>query len=96
MSKYVNKDSLIHLLSDSLNITKGSAQQAIDLIFMEMSDALASEGIVDISGFGKFYIFNRKERMGINPITKERMKIEASKLPKFKPSQTLKNKCNHK
>jgi len=41
-------------------------------------------------------IFDSKARMGINPVTKERMEIPASKLPKFKPSQTLKNKCNRK
>ena len=65
-----------------------------NLIFNEMSDALASDGHVDITAFGKFEIFDRKSRMGINPVTKERMMIPATKLPKFRPSQTLKNKCN--
>lgn len=31
-----------------------------------MSDALASDGHVDITAFGKFEIFDRKSRMGIN------------------------------
>ena len=47
-----------------------------------------------LTAFGKFEIFDRKSRMGINPVTKERMMIPATKLPKFRPSQTLKNKCN--
>lgn len=62
----------------------------MDLIFNEMSDALANDGHVDITAFGKFEIFDRKSRMGINPVTKERMMIQATKLPKFRPSQTLK------
>lgn len=94
MGKYVNKESLTQALSINLNLSKKDAAFAIDLIFNEMSDALANDGHVDITAFGKFEIFDRKSRMGINPVTKERMMIQATKLPKFRPSQTLKNKCN--
>ena len=87
MGKYVNKESLTQALSINLNLSKKDAAFAVDLIFNEMSDALASDGHVDITAFGKF-------GMGINPVTKERMMIPATKLPKFRPSQTLKNKCN--
>lgn len=96
MGKYVNKEALIQTLCLKLNMPKKNAAYAVDLIFDEMSEALASDGNVDISGFGKFEIFNRKSRMGINPVTMERMEIPSSKLPKFRPSQTLKNKCNGK
>ena len=96
MSKYVNKESLTEALYQKLNISKKDAASAVELIFDELSDALASDGSADITGFGKFVIFDRKERMGINPVTKERMMFNATKLPKFKPSQTLKNKCNAK
>jgi DNA-binding protein HU-beta len=94
MPKYVNKESLVDTLSSTHKLKKKDALEIVNLIFDEMSEALASEGTVEITAFGKFYIFDRKSRMGINPITKEKMKIEATKLPKFKPSQTLKNKCN--
>ena len=74
-------------------------ESVVDLPQMEnneMSEALADNGTVDITGFGKFVLFFRKARMGINPVTKDRMEIPSSRLPKFKPSQTLKNKCNNK
>ena len=96
MAKFVNKESLALVLCDHLNISKKDASYAIDLIFNEMSEAMANEGYIDITGFGKFEIFFRKERMGINPVTKERIQIPATKLPKFRPSQTLKNKCNNR
>lgn len=96
MAKFVNKESLTHCLSENLNISKKDAGYAVELIFSQMSEALASDGMVDITGFGKFEIFDRKARMGINPVTKEKMEIPSSKLPKFRPSQTLKNKCNKK
>ncbi len=94
MVKYVNRESLAQALSNDLNITKKDAMQALSIIFDEMSEALAQGGKVDISSFGKFEIFYRKERMGINPNTKEKVLVAASNVPKFKPSQTLKKKCN--
>jgi DNA-binding protein HU-beta len=93
-NKKVTKQTLEELIAEELNLKKKDAVKIVDLIFDKMSDCLAEDGTVDISGFGKFYIFERKERMGINPNTMEKMEIAASKLPKFRPSQTLKNKCN--
>ena len=40
--------------------------------------------------FGTFQITERKERKGINPITKEVINIPASKVVKFKPAKKLK------
>ncbi|GJM57744.1 HU family DNA-binding protein [uncultured Dubosiella sp.] len=94
MSKYVNKVSLSIVLSEEYGMKKKDAIKIIDRIFDEMSDALVNDGQVDITGFGKFVIFDRKARMGINPVSKEAMEIPASKLPKFRPSTTLKAKCN--
>lgn len=96
MPKFVNRESLAQVITNEMNMSKRDALHTVDLMFNEMSEALMDEGTVDISGFGKFNLFFRKSRMGINPITKERMEIPASRLPKFKPSQTLKNKCNEK
>lgn len=94
MAKFVNKDYLARVISNDLNISKSDGLRAVNRMFDEMSDALSNDGKVDITSFGKFEIFHRKERMGINPVTKKKMVIHSSKLPKFRPSQTLKNKCN--
>lgn len=95
MPKYVNKDTLADTLVRELNLkSKKDAHNAINAIFEEMTEALETGGVVDISYFGKFVIFDRKSRMGINPVTKEKMEIPATRLPKFRPSQTLKKRCN--
>lgn len=94
MSKFVNKTSLSIVLAEEYGMKKKDAIKIINRIFDEMSEALEENGQVDITGFGKFVIFDRKSRKGINPISKEAMEIPASKLPKFKPSTTLKAKCN--
>jgi DNA-binding protein HU-beta len=41
-------------------------------------------------GFGTFEVKSRAARKGINPRTKEPMRIEASKLPTFKAGKALK------
>lgn len=96
MPKFVNKESLTETIYNELSISRKEAGHVVETVFKEMSDALSNGGEVDIAGFGKFVIFDRKERMGINPVTKERIVIHATKLPKFKPSITLKKLCNQK
>lgn len=47
-----------------------------------------------LTGFGKFSVAERAEREGINPITKQPMKIKASKLAHFKSGEELKAVLN--
>ena len=44
MAKFVNRESLAQVLCDNLNISKKDASYAIELIFNEMSESLASDG----------------------------------------------------
>ena len=43
-------------IAEKLKISRKDAGHAVERIFQEMSLALASDGEVDISGFGKFII----------------------------------------
>ena len=56
-----------------------------------MAETLKNGGKVDISGFGKFEVKTRAERIGINPATKEKITVPASKAPGFKASKSLKD-----
>lgn len=94
MPKFVSRDSLVQSLSQDLGMSATTAQAAVDLVFEEIADSLSAGGTADIAGFGRFTLFHRKERMGINPNTGERLEIPASELPKFRPSATLKKRCN--
>ena len=46
---------------------------------------------VQLSGFGTFESKQREARVGRNPRTKEAIEIPATRVPSFKPSQTLKD-----
>ena len=43
-------------------------------------------------GFGTFQVLNRKARRGVNPRTREAIRIPAKKVPKFKAGKALREK----
>lgn len=90
MSEILNKKALGDIIAEKIGVTKKDAVVAVETVFEEIANTLADGGKVDISGFGKFEISERPERMGINPATKEPLKIAASKSPKFKAAKALK------
>lgn len=87
----INKKSLAEVVSNELDITKKAASVAVDAIFEEITTTLQNGGKVEISGFGKFEVKQRDAREGVNPKTKEKIMIAASKAPVFKASKILKD-----
>lgn len=90
MTEILNKKALVEVVAEKLEITKKDATVAVDTVFEEITNTLAKEGKVDISGFGKFEVKHRPARQGINPATKEPLSIPASKAPGFKAAKALK------
>lgn len=87
----INKKSLVEAVVQELGITKKDATVAVDTVFETITSTLANGGKADISGFGKFEIAERAARTGINPATKEKIQIAASKSPKFKAAKAFKD-----
>ena len=86
-----NKKSISEAIAEKHDLTKKEAGDIVDLVFDTISDTLKDGGRVDITGFGKFEVKTRAARTGINPRTKEKIKIKAAKVPAFKASKTLKD-----
>lgn len=91
MSEILNKKALVEVVAEKLEMTKKDATIAVDTVFEEITSTLSKNGKVDISGFGKFEVNERPARQGINPATKEKITIAASKAPKFKAAKALKD-----
>lgn len=87
----LTKRQLIESLSNEMKITKKEATSHVNHIFAEITRTLKKGGTADINGFGKFAVKMREARTGINPLTKEKIKIKATKIPSFKASKTLKD-----
>ncbi len=90
----MNKNDLVATVADSAGITKADAARAVDSVFDSISGALAGGGEVRLVGFGTFSVANRAASEGRNPRTGEKIKIKASKQPKFKAGKALKDAVN--
>jgi DNA-binding protein HU-beta len=55
-----------------------------------VAEALRGGEEIQITGFGKFYVRQQKAREGVNPQTKQKMHIPASKVPAFSAGKGLK------
>ena len=90
----VNKAELVaHVARDS-DLTKDSAEKAVDAIFKNIEKALKGGDTVRIVGFGNFQVAQRKASVGRNPRTGAEVQIPASRVPKFRAGKALKEAVN--
>lgn len=91
----MNKTALIQEVSEQFDtISKKDMDKIVSCVFEKMIDTLSAGDTLEIAGFGKFIVNERKERTGINPVTMERIRIPASKYVKFTSSKSLKDIVN--
>ena len=86
----MNKSDLINEVGKVL-ATKKDARLAVDCIFQTITKTLKKKEECRFVGFGTFKIVRKKERIGINPQTGERIKIKAKNAPKFIAGKALKD-----
>ena len=90
----MNKADLMEDLRRETGLKKDKAEQVVNILFEEMSNALANGGRVEIRGFCSFYVKDYKSYMGRNPKTGEQVLIAPKKLPFFKCGKELKERVN--
>jgi nucleoid DNA-binding protein len=66
------------------------AKKAVQTLLDSIVNSLKNSEKVQITGFGTFIIRERRERVGRNPKTGEKVVIPAKKFPVFKPSKMFK------
>ena len=87
----MNKSELIDALADKAGISKVAAGNALNAFLASVTEALQDGEPVALVGFGTFAVKERAARTGLNPRTKEPIKIAASKAPSFKAGKSLKD-----
>ena len=87
----LNKTQLIERIANGTDSSKSETQKFFDQFVNTVENALKNGEEVQITGFGKFYVQKRDSREGINPQTKQKMTIPASKVPKFTAGNALKD-----
>ena len=91
---HMKKIDLIEEISRQSMISRSESKRCIEVILEEISSAIASGERVEVRGFGGFYQKHRKERIGINPKTGEKVKVAEKFVPFFKPGKFLKEAVN--
>ena len=87
----MNKTDLVAAVAAKAEISKKDAEAAVSAVFASITDALADGDKVALVGFGTFEVKERAARTGLNPQTKEKIEIPASKAPAFKAGKALKD-----
>lgn len=87
----MNKSELIDAVASKSNLTKKDSEAAVNAVIEAVKDALSKGDKVQLVGFGTFEVRNRNARTGLNPQTREAIKIPATKVPAFKAGKALKD-----
>ena len=91
----MTKSELMHELGQQFpDLSSREVEKAVDVIFGEISNALAKGNRVELRGFGAFSVRYRERRLGRNPRTGATIKIKAAKVPKFRAGKGLKDAVN--
>ena len=90
----MSKTELVEFVAAKAGLTKADAQRALEATIEGITTGLKKEGKVALVGFGTFTAKQRAARDGINPLTKEPMKIAATVAASFKAGSKLKEALN--
>lgn len=91
----MTKAELVTALQEKSGLkTKVETEKALAAFIDVVKDTLATGESIQLVGFGTFEVRERAAREGINPRTKEKIKIPATKVPAFKPGSALKEAVN--
>ena len=92
----MNKSELVEAIHKDIGLSKADSARAIESFLGTVTKALKKGDEVILTGFGKFSVVKRAARQGVNPQTGEKVKIKASKAPKFSAGATLKQAVHPK
>jgi nucleoid DNA-binding protein len=87
----MNKTQVVDAVAAAAGLTKKDAGAAVEAVLCTITANLKKGDTVQITGFGSFVVVKQKARTGINPQTKEKIKIAATKVPKFRAGKGLKD-----
>jgi DNA-binding protein HU-beta len=86
----MKKKELIERIAEEANVPTTEAHKYFAAFEEVVTEALKAGEEVQITGFGKFSVKERKAREGRNPQTGQTMKIAAQKVPAFSAGNVLK------
>ena len=92
----MNKAELVNAMATETGVSKKDVEKVLNSFINVVSNEMANKGKVQLVGFGTFETRERAARKGLNPQTKEEIKIPACTVPAFKAGKALKDMVNGK
>lgn len=87
----MNKTEFVSAIAEKAGLTKKDAEAAYKAFTDTVVEAVKAGDKLALAGFGTFEVKERAARTGINPKTKEKIQIAASKAPAFKAAKAFKD-----
>ena len=89
------RSDLIEKLSKRFSyLSSKESEQLVNLIFLEISNALTEGDRVELRGFGSFSVRNRMPRIARTPKTGESIEVGSKLIPYFRAGKDLNNLIN--
>lgn len=88
----MNKAELVLAVAEKVGVSKREAEEVVDTLLGEVTNALLKGEEVKLTGFGTLSVKTRAERVGTNPSTGAKITIPAAKTVAFKVSKALKER----
>ena len=86
----MKKTEFIEAVAEKADISKAEADRNVNAVLDVITETLSEGDSVVLTGFGTFKVRQTKARNGVNPRTKEKIRIPASKRASFSAGAVLK------
>jgi integration host factor subunit alpha len=90
----ITKAHLADFIHNQFGLPKNQSMQALESIIEIIKNTLEKGEDVMITGFGRFYVKDKRERKGRNPATGEDLMLGSRKVVGFKCSRKLRERMN--
>lgn len=91
----MTKSKLIErLCAKQPHLSAKEIEDAVKGILEHMASTLEAGERIEIRGFGSFSLHHREPRIGRNPKTGEKVKLNSKYVPHFKPGKELRERVN--
>jgi DNA-binding protein HU-beta/integration host factor subunit beta len=94
MSNNITKKNLVEKVSIRTGLTQIDTKIVVECFLDALTGSLTHGSGIEIRGFGRFKIKEKKARTARNPRTNEPIEVKGGYKPVFEPSRELKRRVN--
>lgn len=87
----LKKTELISKIADMVELPKNDVNMTINALIAIIIAEIQTGHEITIPGLGTFSKKHKAERIAVNPLTKQKIRIPSKNVPKFKPAKNLKD-----